>query len=163
MCAQVAGNASITARASLWKAVREVLSDPYQGGRVRMETLISKTGNRRVFVAHRRESILETVTTKPILMLDGTMPVEINKLFLPRLMVHPPIRVIAEHQTVAQIIGKGGKGGWGKSRLTRDSAFCGRDSRLCRPSMPGQRACYHLQGYRGEVQSDTRCPDATFR
>ena len=88
-----------------------------------METLISKTGNRRVFVAHRRESILETVTTKPILMLDGTMPVEINKLFLPRLMVHPPIRVIAEHQTVAQIIGKGGKGGWGKSRLTRDSAF----------------------------------------
>ncbi len=111
--ALAAGNAGISRRAAVWRALQALLDgDAPQTGRLQTGSRTTKEGSFRTIVLHSKLEVRDEVAGLPILCLDATMPLHIVRYYLPRIELLAEIQPVAPHMEVRQVIG-----GWGKTSL----------------------------------------------
>lgn len=105
-------NSDLPSRAAVWSAAAALLAgDSDESGHLqRGET----TDGQAALWLHTRRDICEAVASRPMLLLDGTMPLDIVRRFLPRVRLLSDVQARAPCMTVNQIIG-----GWGKTSLVQ--------------------------------------------
>jgi putative DNA primase/helicase len=107
-------NATLPRRAGIWRAIEALLSGTEtHTGRLESTVDISPSGSSPVIALHDRTPLCDAVLSRPILVLDATLPALILKYYLPRLAVLADLHVATPHCETFLITG-----GWGKTSLT---------------------------------------------
>ena len=104
-------NVELPRRAALWKAAEALLrGEEEQTGRLELST--ATDGSHAILLLHSRREVQEGIASRPMLLMDATMPLEIVRHFLPRVRLLGEMRAKAPHMRVIQV-----PGGWGKTSL----------------------------------------------
>src|SRR6516225_2748781 len=81
-----AANATLPRRFGIWQALEDLLSGTEtHSGRLEIDRRTDSSGSSPVVILHSRRGLTKAVTTRPMLVLDATMPIDIVHHYLPRL------------------------------------------------------------------------------
>lgn len=114
-----AANRRIPRMAALMRTLADMLEgkDDAAG---RLETFRDelKAGPVLKVLIHSRRPLREARLTRPILHLDGTMPVEAVRQYIPRLKVVADVQAVMPHMRTVQVLStRDNRGGWGKNSV----------------------------------------------
>jgi hypothetical protein len=93
-------------RATMWRAVEELLSGPDDAtGRLRTELRTTADGSVLYLKLNGRRDIHERIAGLPVIALDATLNIDIVKHFFPRIKFALDLEVQAPHERVTQVVG----------------------------------------------------------
>ncbi|MGI4942655.1 MAG: DUF7146 domain-containing protein, partial [Janthinobacterium lividum] len=114
-----ATNKRIPRMAMLMRTLADMLEgEATAAGRLEMMTDDLKAGPVRKVLVHQRRPFSESRLTRPILHLDGTMPLPAVRQYLPSFQVVADIQAAMPHMQTVQVLStRDGRGGWGKNSV----------------------------------------------
>ena len=116
---RAATNKRIPRMAMLMRTLADILEGTATAtGRLEMFTDDLKAGPIRKVLVHQRRPLREARLTRPILHLDGTMPVEAVCQYIPQMEVVADVSAIMPNMTTIQVLStRYNRGGWGKNSV----------------------------------------------